>query len=140
MKRTKKFITLLSIVALLTFVSCSGPDFSNSLINMATSQLGINETQALGGMGTLLMIAQNTLGDSFSSIAQLVPGLGSYTNIAKTIGGAPAGIASVSETGPVFENLGMQADQVGQLIPVLTNYVTSTGGESAGQLLAGALK
>ncbi len=140
MKRTKKLISIFSVIALLTFVSCSGPDFSNNLIDMVTSQLGVTETQALGGAGTLLMVAQNVLGDSFSSISKLIPGLDSYTNIAKTIGGAPAGINSISEAGSVFENLGMEASKVEQFVPVLTNYISATGGESAGELLSGALK
>lgn len=137
--RMKVNLSILTLVLLL-FSGCSSTDFSNNLIDMAISQLGINETQALGGAGALLMVAKNTLGDGFESIAKLVPGLDSYTNIAKVVGGASENIGSLSEAGSVFENLGMDAGLVDQFVPVLTNYASAAGGEASGQLLAGALK
>jgi len=140
MKNRIKTKIIILTAALILLVGCSGADYSNSLIDMATSQLGISETQALGGAGALLMIAKNTLGDSFESIAKLVPGLDSYTNIAKVVGGASENIGSLSEAGSVFENLGMDAGMVDQFVPVLTNYISATGGTSAGESLAGALK
>ena len=140
MNNLKKMKSFMLLFVLILLVGCSGPDFSNSLIDMATSQLGITETQALGGVGALLAVAKTNLGDSFESIAKLVPGLDSYTNIAQTIGGATAGMSSLSEVGPVFENLGMDAGMVEQFVPVMTNYATAAGGQSSGELLAGALK
>lgn len=140
MKQFKTIIGLFLLFTVVSTVSCSGPDFSNNLVDMAVSQLGITETQAMGGAGALLSVAKNNLGDSFDSIAELVPGLDSYTNIAQLVGGASESMSSLSEAGSVFENLGMEAGMVDQFVPVLTNYASSTGGTSAGELLASGLK
>ncbi len=137
----KNKIKIISIAAaLVLLVGCSGADFSNNLIDMATSQLGITETQALGGAGALLIVARNVLGKDYKNIAKLVPGKESYRNIAKTVGDASEAMSSLKEVKPVFENLGMDAGMVDQFVPVLVNYISATGGTSAGELLAGALK
>ena len=140
MKNRMKFTSILLTLVLLLFTSCSSPDFSNNLIDMATSQLGISETQALGGAGALLIVARNVLGDEFESISKLIPGISSYHNIAKAVGNASESISSLNEVRPVFENLGLDAGMVDRFVPVLTNYVSAAGGNSAGELLAGALK
>jgi len=47
---------------------------------------------------------------------------------------APAGAAQS------FSKLGLSHDMVSKAVPVLTSYVTKSGGSKVGGLLAGALK
>jgi hypothetical protein len=39
-----------------------------------------------------------------------------------------------------FSKLGLKPDMVAKAIPILTNFVSKSGGAGVGQLLAGALK
>jgi hypothetical protein len=39
-----------------------------------------------------------------------------------------------------FSKLGLKPDMVSKAVPVLTNFVTKSGGANVGSLLAGALK
>ena len=39
-----------------------------------------------------------------------------------------------------FDKLGLKPGMVSKAIPIVTNYVTKTGGADVGKLLAGALK
>ena len=112
-----------------------------SLIDMLSSQLGISPTQALGGAGALLTVAENTLSpEDFKKVTDLVPGSASYLNIAKTVGGATSAMNSLSSVAPVFENLDMEPSMVDQFVPVLTNYAGVAGGSDVGSLLSGVLK
>ncbi len=141
MKNLRK-ISLASLVVLaLLFSGCSGSGMTMSLIDMLSSQLGISPTQALGGAGALLTVAENTLSpEDFKKVTDLVPGSASYLNIAKTVGGATSAMNSLSSVAPVFENLDMEPSMVNQFVPLLTNYADVAGGSDVGSLLSGVLK
>jgi hypothetical protein len=51
--------------------------------------------------------------------------------------GSAAGLAGAASS---FSKLGLQPDMVGKAVPVLTSFVTKSGGADVGRLLAGALK
>ena len=52
-------------------------------------------------------------------------------------GGAASGLASA---GSAFTKLGLSPDAVSKAVPVLTSFVSKSGGANVGSLLAGALK
>lgn len=64
-----------------------------------------------------------------SSTAKAVPGLSGLGNV--------GGLASVAGS---FQKLGLSPDMAGKFVPVLTNFVGSTGGPQVASLLSGALK
>ncbi len=141
MKNLKKVSLASLLVVALLFSGCSGSGMTMSLIDMLSSQLGISPTQALGGAGALLTVAENTLSkEDFAKVNDLVPGAASYLNIAKTVGGATSAMNSLSSVAPVFENLDMEPSMVDQFVPVLTNYASVAGGSDVGSLLSGVLK
>ena len=59
--------------------------------------------------------------------------------VAKATGGASAlgGLAAVA---PAFEKLGLKPEMAMKAVPILTNYVTKSGGKDVAALLAGALR
>ena len=141
MKNLKKISLASLVVVALLFSGCSGSGMTMSLIDMLSSQLGISSTQALGGAGALLTVAENTLSpEDFKKVTDLVPGASSYLSIAKTVGGATSAMNSLSSVAPVFENLDMEPSMVDQFVPVLTNYAGLAGGSDVGSLLSGVLK
>jgi hypothetical protein len=113
---------------------------SPQLTSLLTKQLGVTDTQATGGVGSMLQLAQEKLsaGD-FDKIAQAVPGSQKYLDSAKQLlGGSKVG--SSAGLTSAFSKLGMSPDMVDKFKPIVTEFVGKTGGEQTKNLLAGALK
>lgn len=124
------------------------------LVGLLTEQLGVTEDQAAGGAGAIFDYAQNQLGpEDFSQIAQTVPNMDSLLSVApkSEAGGiVDQGLSALGadDTGSLgelaalagpFNQLGLSPDMVSQFVPIVLDYVKSTGGESAMSLLQGAL-
>jgi hypothetical protein len=58
----------------------------NDLINMVVSQLGVNEQQATGGLGSIMKLAQEHLGTDFSHIEKYLPEVQKLISQAPQIG------------------------------------------------------
>lgn len=124
------------------------------LVNLLTSQLGVQEEQAKGGAGLLFQLAQNQLkGDQFAQVAQFVPGIGDMISAAPQAGGmagalgglasamgAPGGIGNIAALAGGFSKLGLNPTMVNQFVPIVLSYVKGKGGDGAMQLLAQVLK
>jgi hypothetical protein len=123
---------------------------SPELIGALSKQLGSTPEQAAGAAGALFGLAKSRLkADEFAQVADAVPGMNALLKAAPsagaigTTGGLPAaagaatGLASAASA---FSKLGLSPDLVGKAVPVLTQFVTKSGGAQVGSLLAGALK
>jgi hypothetical protein len=140
---------LLAIIMLFSTASV----FANDLISVLTSQLGVTSEQASGGAGTLFQMAKTNLSESeFSQIAAVVPGIDEMMSAAESASKASETISSVtsmlsdnSSTGNLaslastFSELGMGSDMIGQFMPIILDYLQSTGGETVMSLMKGAL-
>ena len=51
-----------------------------------------------------------------------------------------SGAGGLANAASAFSKLGLKPDSVGKAVPVLTSFVTKSGGADVGKLLAGALK
>lgn len=140
MKRVKSLV-LLMVISLVFLNGCSSLNVGDGLLKTLTSQLGVTDTQALGGAGALLQLAQDKLGaDQFSAIAAIIPGADSYLNIAKTVGKITGPMSSLDDVKPIFENLGMSGDMVSDFVPALSGYASMAGGSGVSDLLGSVLK
>lgn len=140
MKKVKNLSVLL-LLSIILLNGCSSLNVGEGLLKTLTSQLGVTDTQALGGAGALLQLAQDKLGaDQFSTIAAIIPGADSYLNIAKTVGKISGPMNSLDDVKPVFENLGMSGDLVGEFVPALSGYASMVGGSGVSDLLGSVLK
>ena len=124
------------------------------LIQILTSNLGVEENQATGGAGLLFQLAKEKLGDeAFSQVAEHIPGIGNMIEAALASGGlasAIGGLASMmgapQELGTLagaiggFSQLGLNADMVSQFIPIILSFVQERGGEQVSGLLAQVLE
>ena len=77
-----------------------------------------------------------------------IPGVGSSGGLggaaaavggAGALGGAAGSMGALSSLAGPFDSLGMSPDMAGQFVPVIMDYMQSTGGGSAASLLQGAL-
>ena len=113
---------------------------SSGLTSLLTKQLGVTDTQASGGVGSMLKLAQEKLaaGD-FDKIAKAIPGSDKYLASAKQLLGG-ANIGDKAGLQSAFSKLGMSPSMVDKFTPIVTQFVGGTGGEQAKNLLASVLK
>jgi len=114
---------------------------TNPLLGALTSQLGVTENQARGGVGSYLTLLQEKLakGD-FDKIASLVPGASGYVDSAKKLGAVTGPLKNLQGLNGALGTLGMNAETVAKFTPLVTNYLGKLGGPTVQSMLAGALK
>lgn len=141
-------------LTVLTLGSSAARAAEGGLISLLTGQLGVSETQAKGGAGSLFNYAKGKLSEAdFSKVAKAVPGIGDYLDaapksggVAGALGGASSPLGGKKEAGGImalagqFAQLGLGTDMIGKFVPVIVSYVKSSGGDAVAGLLAGALK
>lgn len=108
----------------------SQTESNSALLTKITSQLPVSQTQAAGGVGSLLALAQNQLSDSNSSeLETLLPGLNQLTSLSES-SSAIAKIADMEAVNNVFNKLGLDSSMVSQFAPLVLQYLTSQGASS----------
>lgn len=136
----------------------AAPDFSKTanpeLVGSLANEMGATPQQAEGAAGALFGAAKAKMpaGD-WTKVSAAVPGMDGLLKAAPAIGaggaggagGAAAALAGAGGGGlgsaaAAFSKLGLKPDMVAKAVPVLTQYVTKSGGAGVGSLLAGALK
>jgi hypothetical protein len=124
---------------------------SPALVSALSKEMGATPEQSAGAAGALFGVAKSRLkADEFSQIATAVPGMDSLLKAAPAASGGLGGIAGLSQLGgsagslataaSAFSKLGLKPEMVSKAIPVLTSFVTKSGGANVGNLLAGVLK
>lgn len=113
---------------------------SDPLVSSLTSGLGLNATQAAGGAGALLGLAQEGLAkEDWSKIASAIPGASSLISEAKKLGGISK-FGSLASLGPAFSKMGLSPDQVMKLTPAVTDEVTKLAGADLGAKFGALMK
>jgi hypothetical protein len=128
---------------------------SPELVQSLSKEIGATPEQAAGAAGALFGIAKSRLKeDEFAEVSQAVPGMssllkaapktGGSSNPLSTAGGAVSqAVGTAGALGPAasaFSQLGLKPEMVTKAIPILTSFVSKTGGANVASLLAGALK
>ena len=125
---------------------------SPELVGALSKELGSTPEQAAGAAGTLFGVAKTRLKpEEFSQVSKAVPGMSSLLKAAPALAvgtsggssglskmaGSASGLASAASA---FSKLGLSPDLVAKAVPVLTSFVSKSGGADVGKLLAGVLK
>ena len=124
---------------------------SPELVAALSKEIGATNEQAAGAAGALFGVAKSRLkADEFSKIATAVPGMDALLKAAPAAGGAAGTAGSLSSiagsagglatAASAFSKLGLKPDMVAKAVPVLTSFVSKSGGANVGSLLADALK
>lgn len=132
----------------------AAPDYSKTanpeLVGSLAKEIGATPQQAEGAAGALFGVAKQKLpaGD-WSKLSSAVPGIDGLLKAAPAMGAGGAGGAAAAAAGvaggmgsaaAAFSKLGLKPEMVAKAVPVLTQYVTKSGGAGVGSLLAGVLK
>ena len=144
------FLLLISAGFLFAMPATAAADNSQMLASVA-QKLGITEEQATGAVGAVFDYAKENLSaEDFSSIASGIPGMDSLLSAAPSgdsgsllsqagsmlgdSAGSAGGLASLAGS---FESLGLDADMVNQLLPMVYDFVGNSSGSDALGLLQG---
>ncbi|MDT7042503.1 DUF2780 domain-containing protein [Candidatus Nitronereus thalassa] len=127
-----------------------------SLVNLLTQQLGVTETQAQGGAGSIFNLAKEKLSpQEFSQVANSVPNMndlidaapkkesgmgGMFGGATSMFGDSGSSLEGLAGLAGSFSKLGLSPDMVNQFVPIILNYVKSSGGETVSNLLAAVLQ
>lgn len=120
---------------------------SGGLVDMAMGQLGLSQSQAAGGLGSLFGLAQENLdAGEFAQISDAVPSMRSLLAAAPALGGGKTGglgglvgtvtsLAGSSQILQQFDSLGLSADTIGPLVNLVVEYLgNQEGGANLGSL------
>ncbi len=111
------------------------------LLGMLTSQLGVTDNQAKGGVGSLLTLAKEKLpAADFTKVANVVPGASKYMDLAKTLGAVAGPLKNVAGLNGALGKLGMSTDAIAKFVPLVTNFMGKAGGSTVSNLMAAVLK
>ncbi|GIU28809.1 DUF2780 domain-containing protein [Shewanella sp. MBTL60-007] len=122
---------------------------SSDLVGTVMSQLGLSQTQAEGGLGSLLSLAQSSLGSNeFSSIADSIPGidglLGAVPELDKDsgmsgllskAGGFGESLQGSAMVYDAFEQLGISKELAAPMIDIVKGYLDTNGSAGTADLL-----
>jgi hypothetical protein len=138
---------------------------AGGLVNALTSQLGVTKPQAEGGAGALFNLAKQRMApEQFGQVQNQVPGIDGLMGTASSAssskgqadsgglagmatgalgsvggGGAAGGLGALAPLAGSFSSLGLSPDMAGKFLPVVMEYLNSSGGGGAAGLLKSAL-
>ncbi|MFT5210790.1 MAG: hypothetical protein ACI9CE_002521 [Flavobacterium sp.] len=120
-----------------------------SLSSMVSSQLGVSQDQAQGGLGVLFGMAKSSLADAdFAQISQQVPNMNTRLKAAPAISEKAAGLSSLmgsagkyantlqssTKAYSQFKSLGLNIEQIPQYISVTNTFLESQGNDNIATL------
>jgi hypothetical protein len=127
---------------------------SPELVGALSKEIGGTPAQSAGAAGALFGLAKSRLKPAeFGQVSKAVPGMDALLKAAPAVGGAvgtSGASAALSQLGAsagglaaaasAFSKLGLKPELVSKAIPVLTSFVSKSGGANVAGLLAGVLK
>jgi hypothetical protein len=109
-----------------------------SLTDTLTKQLGVTQTQAAGGVGSMMEMSKAKLSPAqFEQVSKSMPGVDTYLKAAEGMGLNVSDMAGVKSA---FSKLGMSPEMVDKFKPVVLDYAGQYGGDTTKSLLAAVLK
>ncbi|MGS0825634.1 DUF2780 domain-containing protein [Shewanella sp. 0m-8] len=122
---------------------------SSDLVGSVMSQLGLSQTQAKGGLGSLLSLAKSSLGSNdFSSIADSIPGIDGLLSAAPELNSDSGMSGLLSKAGGLgeslqggamvydaFEKLGISKELAAPMVDIVKGYLDTNGSAGTADLL-----
>ncbi len=122
---------------------------SSDLIGMLTSQLGVSDKQATGGVGSILSYAKDSLpSNKYTTLASAIPNSSSLLKMAPQASSAMGALGALggnSSTGMAalasqFSSLGLNSSMITQFVPIIMNYFKGSNATGAMNILSSLFK
>ena len=119
----------------------SQKSMADPLVGGLTKSLGVTENQAMGGVGSVLTLAQEKLSSGqFNQVASAIPGASKYLDMAKSLGAVTGPIGNKAGLSSALGRLGISPDKAAKFVPAVTDFVGKTGGSGVSSMLSSALQ
>lgn len=119
------------------------------LVSNVMSQLGLNQSQAEGGLGSLLTLAKSSLGgEDFGPIAKAIPGINQLLSAAPALDNESGMAGLLSKAGDLgaslqggaqvydaFEKLGISKSLAAPMVNIVKSYLDTHAGQGTSDLL-----
>lgn len=113
---------------------------SDALISAMSHQIGVSETQAAGGIGSIMSLAQSKLSpESFATLTKSMPNVDRYMKSVQDVLGPNAKITDLSSLKSAFSRFGMGPEMIAKFKPYVMDALGKAGGDPVKQLLGGVL-
>ena len=120
MNRRELLTAATASVALAAWGSMPGMKGMDPMLGALSSQLGVSDTQAGGGLGSILSLAKSKLStQDFSQVSKAIPGAESYIKAAQQALGSNGSITDKAGLKSAFAKLGITPDMIDKFKPVL---------------------
>lgn len=134
-----------------TEAAAAAANASPELVGSLAKELGSTKEQAAGAAGALFGLAQSRLKpEEFTQVSKAVPGMSSLLKAAPKVDGgggiggalskATGSAAGLATAASAFSKMGLKPELVSKAVPILTSFVSKSGGADVAKLLSGALK
>jgi hypothetical protein len=131
----------------------AGAQASPELVAALSKEIGATTEQSAGAAGALFGVAKSKLApNQFSQVSQAVPGMDLLLKAAPMASAAAAtgtsgslsqlagSAGTLAGAAAAFSKMGLKPELVAKAVPILTSFVTKSGGANVGSLLASVLK
>ena len=142
MQIRRRFLAMATAAAAAAvFAGCaSTPSFSGDPLVSSLTSSGLSTSQAAGGLGSVLSLAQSKLpAAEYSSLTKYLPGADKYVKVAQDAGVLSDPIRDVQQMNEAFKKLGLDPNQARGLLGYTSDYLDKQGGEPARGLLVRTL-
>ncbi|DAB34060.1 MAG TPA: hypothetical protein CFH82_07350 [Sulfurospirillum sp. UBA12182] len=116
----------------------------SSLLNLLTSNLGVSNSQAVGGASAILTKAATNMSQAdVSSLTSAIPSISSLisSTVSSQSGQNMLGsLVSSTSLGSQFSALGMDSSMVGKFIPIILQFINTEAGSTIMNSVQSALK
>ena len=141
MNRRLAMSALVLLSLLLTACSTTSTMTDESKLGTLASSLGITAQQAQGGLGAMLVIAQQRLANTdYLRIVKYIPEADEYIGVARQLSVFEQASSTATALNAAFSKLGITPEQQAKFIAAVTDYLTKSGGPDVGNLMTGALR
>lgn len=113
---------------------------SDALLAAMSHQIGVSETQAAGGIGSMMSLAQSKLSpETFAKVSQSMPNVDRYMKTVQEVLGPNAKITDLASLKSAFSRFGMGPEMIAKFKPFVMDAIGKAGGDSVKTLLGGVL-
>jgi hypothetical protein len=114
----------------------AGKAMNGSLASVLQGQLGIDQEQAEGGIGSMLTLANEKLGvGDYDKLAGIIPGADKYLQSAKDLGAVTGPLNNIEGLNSALSSLGISPESASKFVPMVTEYLGKLGGDDIMSML-----
>jgi hypothetical protein len=112
-----------------------------SVLTSSASGLDLSESQAAGGLGSIMSLASSKLpAADYAALGKVLPNADKYIEAAKGAGVLTDPITDVGRLNQAMRKLSITPDQTSRMLVQVGDYLDKAGGDSAKNMFAGLWK